>query len=173
MKLDVRFTIKRATLDDLDLLVTQRHKMFQEIRRRNARDLKEIDSLYRKWLRDMLSKRRIVCFLAIDQFGKTAGGGCVWIRDVPPSPWTGLRLRAPYLMSMYTEPRYRGLGIASAIVRSAMVWSKKMGYNRITLHASEAGRPVYRRLGWTRTWEMRAELGRSMSSRLVRIRANA
>lgn len=161
MKINPKFTIRRATLADLDLLVSQRHKMFQEIRRRKKSELKQTDSLYKKWLRYMLSKKRIVCFVASDQFGKSVGGGCVWIRDVPPSPWTDSRLRSPYLMSMYTEPNSRGLGIASAIVKNAMAWSKKMKYNRMTLHASEAGRPVYRKMGWTRTWEMRVELGHS------------
>jgi GNAT superfamily N-acetyltransferase len=158
MKAYSKFTIRRATLDDLDLLVIQRHKMLQEIQPRKTNELKKTDSMYRKWLRYMFRKRRIVCFLAINQLQKAVGGGCVWIRDAPPSPWTGSRLRVPYLMSMYTEPNCRGLGIASAIVKCAMAWCKKMKYNRMTLHASEAGRTVYRKLGWTRTWEMRVEL---------------
>lgn len=158
MTANSEFTVRRATIEDLDSLVTQRHKMFQEIRSGKATRLKDIDSSYRKWLKYMLSKRRIVCFLAIDKLQKPIGGGCVWIRETPPSPWTGPQLRMPYLMSMYTDPNWRGRGIASAIVKCAMAWSRKMRYRRMTLHASEAGRPIYRKLGWSRTWEMRIEL---------------
>jgi hypothetical protein len=43
-------------------------------------------------------------------------------------------------------------------VKEAMKWAKRNGYSKMTLHASSAGRKVYTKLGWKRTWEMEASL---------------
>jgi GNAT superfamily N-acetyltransferase len=64
----------------------------------------------------------------------------------------------PYLLSMYTEPSYRGKGLASMIVKESKKWARKRGYTWMTLHASKAGRKVYTKLGWKRTWEMEVDL---------------
>jgi len=59
---------------------------------------------------------------------------------------------------MYTEPKFRGRGLATRIVNEAMRWSKRNGHAVMTLHASKQGRSVYSRLRWERTWEMRVRL---------------
>ncbi len=63
----------------------------------------------------------------------------------------------PYLLSMYTEPAFRGKGVASRIVESAVDWTKKQGYPSLRLHTSEMGRPVYQKLGFKRAWEMKLD----------------
>ncbi|HLY77617.1 MAG TPA: GNAT family N-acetyltransferase, partial [Thermoplasmata archaeon] len=63
--------------------------------------------------------------------------------------------RVPYLFSMYTEPGFRGRGLASRIVREAIRLSRRRGYTRVVLHAAPLGRRVYSRLGFERSWEMR------------------
>ena len=44
------------------------------------------------------------------------------------------------------------------VVKEAIKWCRKKGYERLMLHASMMGRGVYRRLGFKRTWEMRLDL---------------
>jgi GNAT superfamily N-acetyltransferase len=61
-------------------------------------------------------------------------------------------------MSMYTEPEFRRKGFATLIVKEAMSWARRNGYARMSLHASKAGRSVYDKLGWERSWEMRVDL---------------
>jgi GNAT superfamily N-acetyltransferase len=157
--------IRWATLDDLDILVYQRHRMFEDIKHRNATEHKFSDEKYRKWAASKLKNKSLIGFLAEGKNGDILGGGCLWLRDSQPSPSRDLRLKSPYLMSMYTRPRHRGKGIATAIVRASMDWCRKRGYRSMLLHASEAGRPVYSKLGWKRTWEMRVDLTRERSSR--------
>lgn len=158
MKNDTRFEIRSATASDISTLVIQRHLMLEEISHRKPSELRKTDLLYRKWLIEMFRKRRVSCFLALNKLGRPVGGGCVWLRDSPPSPRNGYRLKTPYLMSMYTIPKYRGLGIATMIVKSAISWSSSLGFPRLTLHASDDGRRVYKKLGFERSWEMRLEL---------------
>jgi GNAT superfamily N-acetyltransferase len=59
---------------------------------------------------------------------------------------------------MYTELGFRGNGIGTQILRMAIKWAQRNEYSRIVLHASKAGRPLYLRHGFERSWEMRLDL---------------
>jgi GNAT superfamily N-acetyltransferase len=59
---------------------------------------------------------------------------------------------------MYTEKGFRRAGVASTIVQCAIEWSKEHGYKTISLHASEAGIPLYEKFGFKQTAEMRLML---------------
>jgi GNAT superfamily N-acetyltransferase len=61
-------------------------------------------------------------------------------------------------MSFYTEPAFRGKGLATQIVKEAMKWGSERGYPWMMLHATAAGRGVYEKLGWERTSEMRYKI---------------
>jgi len=151
------YTLRVATEEDLDTLVEHRRRMFEEMRHPTERELDAADRTYRAWARKRLRSGQLRCLLVSDRSGKVVAGGCVWLRDVQPAPGRpGGRM--PYLMYMYTEPGSRRKGLASLIVKQSMEWARSQGYARMTLHASEVGREVYSKLGWERSWEMRADL---------------
>ena len=85
--------------------------------------------------------------------------GAVWVREIQPRPGAALR-RQPYLLSMYTEPAFRGKGLATKIVETAIAWAKARGFPSMTLHASDLGRGVYEKLGFRMTTEMRLRFAR-------------
>jgi GNAT superfamily N-acetyltransferase len=149
--------IRRATLKDLDILVEHRHEMFEDNGHRKPSQHVRADAAYRKWMIEKTRKKCFVGFLAVRD-DRVVGSGCVWLREMQPSPGSDRRLKLPYLMSMYTSPKYRGKGIATSIVKEAMAWSKRKGFVTMSLHASKFGRSVYRKIGWERTWEMRVSL---------------
>lgn len=151
------FRIRQATPKDLDILVHQRHMMFEDMKHRTAVEHKVGDDSYRRWATAMMKRNQLHCFLVISDEGEVAAGGCVWLREEQPGPGRPAR-KIPYLMSMYTEPKLRRKGLATMIVNETMRWSKKNHYAEMTLHASKAGRKVYPRLGWKRTWEMMVDL---------------
>lgn len=152
-----RVTIRPATLDDLGTLVRHRRGMFQDMHPDlRKRELDDADRAFRAWARRGMTAGEYRSFVA-ESGGRAVASGGLWLQPVQPRPgWTKGRL--PYLMGMYTEQGWRGKGIARRIVQAAMAWSRAHGYPRITLHASEMGRPVYARLGFERTWEMRRPL---------------
>lgn len=153
------FRIRRATLRDLDTLVEQRHNMWHDIRRFTTMQHRTADKAYRKWVTVMMPRRRFVGFLAETREGKVVAGGCIWVKEAHPSPWS-VRLTTPYLHSMYTDPSYRGKGIATMIVKEAIKWSKEKGFTTLSLHASDMGKNVYTRLGFKQTREMRIILAK-------------
>ncbi len=79
------------------------------------------------------------------------------MQPAQPEPGANRAIR-PYLLSMYTEPAFRGKGVASKIVDEAVKWSKKNSFPRIILHASEKGRSLYAKKGFKRSWEMKLDL---------------
>jgi len=51
--------------------------------------------------------------------GRVVGGGSVWLREV--QPYTGFQGgKIPYLMSIYTDPYYRGRGTGTMVARKAL-----------------------------------------------------
>jgi GNAT superfamily N-acetyltransferase len=61
----------------------------------------------------------------------------------------------PLAVNVYTEVQWRGRGVARALMRTVMKWAEAQGTDRVVLHASDAGRPLYESLGFRGTNEMR------------------
>ena len=59
------------------------------------------------------------------------------------------------IVSMWTEPAHRRRGLGRTVVETILAWGRANGVTRFTLHASEAGRPLYALYGFTQTNEMR------------------
>jgi GNAT superfamily N-acetyltransferase len=151
--------VRRATLKDLPELVHQRRAMWEDLGVKGKAEHDRADQIYGRWIRSRMKNERLVGWIAAKRDGTVAGGGCVWLQEVQPRPHRKGTLQ-PYLLSMYTEPEFRGKGVASKIVEAAIDWTRKQGYERLQLHASEMGRGVYKRLGFKRTWEMRFNINR-------------
>jgi GNAT superfamily N-acetyltransferase len=154
------FKIRKASEADLAILAKQRNSMFKEMFPDLQLDYKGYERRFKAWARGMLRKKKLIPFVITDAKGRPVAGGSLWLRENLPSPRYRGTLQ-PYLMSMFTETAYRRKGLATMIVKEAIEWSKKNGYSRVTLHASETGEPVYAKQGFERTTEMRLFLDAS------------
>ena len=153
----VRVKLRRASLRDLNVLVRQRQGMWADMGERSRAKLTEESQIYRGWVRSRLKTGSVVGWVAETNRGDIVAGGIVWTRPTVSRP-RSKHLVQPFLLSMYTEPEWRGHGLASMIVDEAVKWAKKSGYAAIMLHASPMGRRLYLRQGFKRTWEMKLEL---------------
>jgi GNAT superfamily N-acetyltransferase len=131
--------------------------MWQDMGVRSSDVLDAADRIYRRWVKSEIMKERLVGWIVEAPEDVVAGGGCLWLRPVQPRPRSRM-LVEPYLFSMFTEPNFRRQGVASRILNEAIKWSKRNGYTRILLHASQKAKRLYSKHGFTRTWEMRLEL---------------
>jgi GNAT superfamily N-acetyltransferase len=144
--------VRNATLRDVPLLVRQRRCMFEDMGEGDRPLLDQADREFARWMRAQWRARRLVGFLAVDARGRTGAGGMVWLQERQPRPgFAGGGV--PYLMSMYTEHACRRQGLATMIITAALDWCRAHGHQRLSLHASPAGEPLYRGLGWKRTRE--------------------
>ena len=149
--------LRRATLRDLNVLVHQRRGMWLGMGERNRSKLDRQDRAYRRWVQPRLRNGRVVGWVIETEANDIVAGGIVWLRPAVTRPGARHQVQ-PYLLSMYTEPRWRKRGLASLIVGEAVKWSKRNGYPGLWLHASSMGRRIYVRHGFKRTWEMVLEL---------------
>lgn len=65
----------------------------------------------------------------------------------------------PMLISMWVEERFRGSGVADALVEDAVAWARDNGYSQIELgvtEGNETARELYRRHGFEPTGESEA-----------------
>jgi GNAT superfamily N-acetyltransferase len=147
------FRVRKATLRDLDLLVRHRRAMWMELGRFSRPALEASDSVYRRWLRQKMVKKRIVAFVAVDAGQVPVGSLTIWLHDIEPGPDQPRGVN-PLLSTLYVERGSRRKGIGSALVRTATKWCRDSGYPYVTGIAAHTSRRILRRLGYLRLWEM-------------------
>jgi len=99
------------------------------------------------WLSRRLDSHEVAAYLA-EVDGAPAGIGALSIYEVPPSP--GMSGTEAYVSSMYTEPRFRGRGVARAVLAELLAFAHAAGVRgRVWLRTTEAGRPLYLAAGFT------------------------
>jgi GNAT superfamily N-acetyltransferase len=151
------FKLSYAGKDDVDILLAHRQGMWLDIHPDQGKEVKASNRKTRDWIKKQLAKGRLIGVIARTPEGKVAGSGCIWLREEQPRP-TSKGFEMPYLMSMYTEKGFRRKGVGKLIVKRAIRWSRDHGYERLVLHASKEGRPLYEKLGFEPSTEMRLRL---------------
>lgn len=96
----------------------------------------------------------------------TGSASCQLFAGLYPSPFTpeyrqygqepSHQLR--YIWNVYVDTAYHRQGIASQLTSRAINYLKTLGCTRVILHASPFGNPVYERLGFVVSNEMRLDL---------------
>lgn len=143
---DRDFTVRRATLEDLETLVDLRMKMQGESIEVGDASVEQVREGNAAYFREALGTDDIVAVLADTSDGCVGSGVLVFNRKPPAfSDPQGLE---GYILSMYTEPAWRGRGIAAAIVEFLVHAAREAGASVIGLRASDMGRPVYAKQGF-------------------------
>ncbi len=148
------FHISVGSTSDLDILVRHRMKMWESMFPEKREQIEGSKEETARWISGVLGREILIPFIARAKGGRVAGSGCLLIKEDQPRPWSS-QIYNPYLLSMYTEEEFRGMGVATEIVRHSIEWSKEHGYDRIVLHASRMGRSIYEKFGFEQTNEMR------------------
>jgi len=153
------YHIRSCTRDDAATIARHRVEMFREMgnvpTEELARELLDRSTLA---LAAVLADGSYVGWLAIGEHDKVIAGAGVHIKPQLPriSP-DGTHVEVapvPLVVNVYTDREYRGQGVARALMRAVMKWASTLGSDRVVLHASDAGRPLYTSLGFNPTNEM-------------------
>ena len=83
---------------------------------------------------------------------------------MPPKPMEP-NGRFGYISSMFVVPEHRGHGLAGRLMAALIDKAENLGINLLSLQASEAGRPIYEKIGFS-TW---AEMGTNVPTMLKRL----
>ncbi len=156
-------TIRRATVADAEILARHRVEMFREM----GQVTPEISGLLfeasRAYFVAAIPAERYIGWLCEGPTGprEVIGGVGLQLRDLAPRPdRTGQRLAAGpegYVLNVFTEPQWRRQGVAELLMRAVIAWATERGVQRLSLHASAEGRPLYEKLGFTPANEFRRD----------------
>ncbi len=136
------WTIRQATLDDIDTLVELRLRFLEDI----GYDGDDVAGAVRDYLLQAIPKGQFVAWVAEEDSQIIATSGLVFNQKVPhgrnPSG------REAFVLNMYTLPERRGLGIATALMETIVQHVRQRGITCIRLHASEDGLGIYTKMGF-------------------------
>lgn len=144
-------TYRKATLADLEELVRLRIEFLKEVQNVETRQYSE--EALRISLREYLSKSmqndEFVAWLAIAENEIIATSGLVFFQITPG--FTLIDGKIAYILNIYTLPQWRGKGVGKQIFDCILQEAVNRGYKRVSLHASDDGRPVYEKFGFRLT----------------------
>jgi ribosomal protein S18 acetylase RimI-like enzyme len=144
---------RAATQADASLIAAHRHAMFEEMGRGGEAPLREMRRNFEPWVERMIASGKYVGWIVIDD-GKPAASAGFFELEWPPHPLDPASEHRGYLLNFWVEPSYRGQGLARMLVREGIAETRRRGLRVTALHASDAGRRVYEKMGFENTSEM-------------------
>jgi GNAT superfamily N-acetyltransferase len=152
------FEIRPATVGDSEIIAAQRRAMFFEMGYRDQAVLDAMIVAFRPWLLRKMEAGEYLAWLAVRADGSVAAGLGLWLMDWPPH-MVGPGSPRGNILNVYTNPDSRRQGLARRLMEVALEWCRANGIRAVILHSSNEGRPLYEKLGFRPTNEMRLMLG--------------
>jgi GNAT superfamily N-acetyltransferase len=163
---DVLFVIRRAQVGDAPVIAWHRARMFQDMGMVSPVTFDALRDEARLWTERALGRGEYLGWLGTtkDQPEVIAGGAGVQVRQVPPHPFRPPRGdgfakgKHAIVLNVFTEPAWRRRGLARLLMQEILRWARAEPLDRLVLHATSEGRPLYEQLGFEATNEMRIEI---------------
>jgi GNAT superfamily N-acetyltransferase len=150
------YTIREATLADAPVLARQRRLMFDSITPLSDEDGDRLEAAILRYISQAMPAGTFRSWVVEHREAIVAGGG-LQLRTLMPRPGYVTGEPEGLIVSMWTDPEHRRLGLGRRVVDAILAWGRGNGVTRFTLHASNDGRPLYELHGFTQTNEMRLE----------------
>jgi GNAT superfamily N-acetyltransferase len=153
------YAIRPVALHEAGIVARHRMRMFQDMGQVPPHLAAPLQEASERALSPLLASGEYVGWFATDAAGAVIAGAGVHIKpQLPRISLSGdsvAESSAPLVVNVYTEPHWRGRGVARALMERLMRWAAEQDYERVVLHASDDGRPLYVSLGFTPSNEMR------------------
>lgn len=143
-----RIEFRKAATEDIDLLVRARIEVLRAANGlTDSTDMSEAEKQSRDYYENALADETHTALLVFDHDRFIGTGGISYYRVMPTyhNP-TG---RKGYIMNMYTRPEYRRKGIAFHTLDLLVQDAREKGVAFISLEATESGRPLYEKYGFS------------------------
>jgi len=147
------FTTRTATLADAALITAHRRAMFNSMPNPNGPILEAMSRAFEPWVRERIGEGRYLGWIAEENL-RVAGSAGLLIVDWPPHPFHPDASQRGYLLNVYVDPEFRKRGLAHELIEKCLAEAHARGIRVVTLHSSDAGRPVYEKFGFHPTSEM-------------------
>ena len=150
-------SIRPATIADITTLVHHRRMMWWDMGRRDDAALADMEFAAKEYFAKAIPDGSYRGYLAIKGQDDVVGGAGIVVSAWPGSFGQKFPRRA-MILNMYVEKPYRRRGIARALMEAMIEWCRAEAFAYVGLHASDEGRPLYEKLRFRPTNEMRLEL---------------
>lgn len=148
------YTFRRATIADTEIIAEHRYLMFAEIGKVDEDLLTEAHVHYAPWLAERLSNG-IYTGILVEHHQDVVAGAGMWVMMGAPLPnLISSDHRRASIVNVYTHPDHRRKGLARQMMNQLLDIARQEGYPVVTLHASDAGRPLYESMGFRNTNEL-------------------
>ncbi len=151
------YSIRLARPGEEMTIALQRRRMFAEMGATAYLEVEGMDERFADWLRPKLANSEYLGWFAVSAAGEVAGGAGLLIREGAPHHHNFSTLRG-YVMNVYVAPEHRHRGVARQLMLALLDHCRANGFPSISLHASDAGRPLYESLGFEAASEMQISL---------------
>lgn len=141
------YTIRAGTIEDIATIALHRKRMWEDMGYVGEPTLAQALDPSALWFVDALQSGRYRHFFACNPEGQIIAGGGYFIDYRPPDLFDLEGTRA-HVVGVYTEPAYRGQGIANAIMAVLIEDCRTLNVRQVTLNASDQGRTIYEKLGF-------------------------
>ena len=155
--------IRPAGPTDAGILVELRGRMLIELGADDPERLAELARVSIEWSEPALADGRLAGWIA-ERDGTVIGGVSMTLATTQPQ-YRSLSGKVASVYGLYVLPVERGQGIAGRLVSAAVEHAREQGWDLVTLHAADLARPIYERLGFAATSEMRLMLTEGVSIR--------
>jgi len=164
----IPFRIRPATPYDAPILAKHRVEMFRDMfRARNNpvpdETLEALRTASEPVLGEWVHSGTYLGWLAepVTRPGLVVGGAGVQLRAMLPRPsrdGTGI-VAGPeaYVLNVFVERAWRRRGVAALLMEHVLTYARERRLRVVSLHASDEGRPLYEKLGFAATNEMRMQ----------------
>ena len=143
-------TYRKATSADISLLAETRVIFINEMIKMQDDEKHMLYSSCEEYFVTAMKDNSFASFLAFDGELLAATSGICFYR-IPPVIHRGDINDGfvAYIQNMYTYPNYRKKGIATKLFKMTVEEAKIRGYRTLKLHATDMGRPIYEKFGFT------------------------
>jgi len=108
---------------------------------------------FEPWVKERIAHGKYLGWI-VEEGGRVAGSAGLMIVDWPPHPLHASDHQRGYLLNVFVEPVFRKRGLAHSLIEKCLAEAHERGIHVVTLHSSDAGRPVYEKFGFHATSEM-------------------
>ena len=157
MPLPEGFSLRQASIADLETLVTHRSSMFRDMGYHDQAALNSMSEKFRPWLLVHMNSGEYYAWVVSAPDGSIVAGAGLWLMDWPPH-MIGRGTQRGNILNVYTVENFRRRGLAGQLMDAILGWCSQNCIDTIVLHASPSGRNLYEAMGFAPTNEMRLRL---------------
>jgi ribosomal protein S18 acetylase RimI-like enzyme len=152
------YRIRRATVADAAEIMAHRRGMFHDMGYTDDAALQAMVDTSLPQVETLLARDEYRGWLVEDTAGKVIAGAGLHISQLLSHPTKPDDVRRAYVYNVYVERGHRRKGLARRLMDEVLAHCRAERIRTVWLHASEEGRPLYEKMGFVATNEMKLVL---------------